>query len=414
MNLKQKLKGGALYIALIICIIIGIILSVMILIAHFNQRQVLNFQADAQLEWDLRSAVHIAQSSYFSDSDAGQWKLLDNEDSLRLRTGLWGTYRLIGAEAKNNRKTLKEYGLYGSFLPADTALYMEDAGRPVSLAGTISLKGAAYFPAGGFRTAWLEGQGSVIDGSISRHIRQAGNSLPPVDNTLSDELMDLLKNPEQADDSLGSLDAQKITQPFSQKALLVRSGNFELSSCQLSRHIKLVANQEINVDSSAHLDNVLLIAAKVRFKKGFRGTVQVLASDSIVLEEGCRLDYPSSLTVLSEVDGGAGLKGIFIGEKCRVEGCLLALNRGTGAQKVTVTAAGGSEFYGLVYSSDYAGLQGTLYGSLLCTKLLLQTPSAVYENHLFNCSIDPGMYAGTLYVPVLFEKHKAAKCVKRL
>lgn len=413
MSRGRTWKGGALYMALIICIVIGVILSVLILIAHFNQRQVLAFAGDQQLRWELESAFPIAQSAYFTDEENGRWQATDSGDSLRLRRCWWGAYRLIAASARNAHRQLDRCGLYGVFLPADTALYIEDAGRPASFAGTVGFRGKAYLPAGGFRTAYIEGAGAVIDPGIQAYVAQSRGALPQVSEQLLEGLRQLLQSPALPGDSLGSLEAAQISQPFTSPTLLFRSGNVDLASCRLSRNIKVAAEHSLVIDSSAHLDNVFLIATKVHFKKGFHGCVQVLAADSIVLEEGCHFDYPSSLTVLSDGEGGNGLKGIFVAPGCRVEGSLLALRDGRGPGKVTVSSGAG-QFFGLVYSSDYAGLQGELYGSLLCTKLLLQTPSAVYENHLFNCRIDASRYAGSLFVPGIFGPAPARQCVKRL
>lgn len=415
MMLNRKLKGGALYIALIICIVIGIILGVFILIAHFNQRQVLARLGSEQLRWDLRSAFHIAQSQGFSDDQNNRWFQNGlNEDSIKLKTLQWGAYQLIEAQVKNSHQLLTETGLYGSYSPADTAFYAEDTGRPISLAGAVKFTAAVYVPSSGFRTAYIEGAGAVIDPSLNGHVRKAGGGLPAIKRRLAEQLTELLQHPETRTDSLGSLERQNITQPFSGKTLLIRSGNLNLSGYHLRHNIKLVANGEIVLDSSTHLDNVLLIAAKVRFKKGFKGTVQVLAGDSIILEEECHLQYPSSLTVIKYETEGSNLKGIFVGEKCRIEGSLIAVNPQNDNQKVLVSTKKECSIYGLVYSSNYASVQGELYGTLYCSRLLLQTPSAVYENHLLNCSIDPKKYRNSIFVPALFEISRARKCIKRL
>ena len=413
--LRNKLKGGALYIALIICIVISIILSVFILIAHFNQRQIISRTGNEQLAWNLRSAFHLAQSDQFLYTLNNRWfKYGLTDDSLKIKTLQWGAYQLIAAQSKNSHQLLSEAGLYGSCPSKDTALFIEDSGRPVNLAGTILFNGNVYFPATGYRPAYIEGAGAVIDPSVNHFVKRSGGSLPLLKKTLVDRWRQQIKNPESFTDSLGSLDQPLICKAFSANTLLIRSGNLNLSGCRLFHNIKLVANGEILVDSTTRLDNVLLIAAKVRFKKGFKGVVQVIASDSVILEEGCYLSYPSSLTVVNDESTGNHLKGIFIGEKVRVEGSMIAVNNTSTAQKVIVTTKKDCALYGFVYSSDYGSIQGSLYGSLFCAKLLLQTPSAVYENHLLNCTIDARHYMVSLYIPAVFEKSKALKCVKYL
>lgn len=415
MMVGHKLKGGALYIALIICIVISIILSVFILIAHFNQRQIITKISSEQLSWNLRSGFQLAQSDHFSVIQNNRWfKHALTDDSLKIKVLQWGAFQLIEAQTKNSHQLLSEAGLYGASPSQDTALFMEDSGRPINLAGSVQFKANVYFPATGYKTAYIEGASAVIDPSIHHFVKRSGGSVPSLKKILVDNLVQQIRNPEAFTDSLGSLDQSIIYQGFSAKTLLIRSGNLNLSGYKLSHNIKLVANGEIVIDSTTRLDNVLLIAAKVRFKKGSKGVVQVIASDSVVVEDGCYLSYPSSLTVVNYENEGIQLKGIFIGEKSRVEGSVMAINNGVTTQKVIVTTRKECELYGIVYSSNYGSIQGTLYGTLYCAKLLLQTPSAVYENHLLNCTIDPQKYGLSLYIPAVFEKSKALKCVKYL
>jgi hypothetical protein len=53
---------------------------------------------------------------------------------------------------------------------------------------------------------------------------------------------------------------------------------------------------------------------------------------------------------------------------------------------------------GQLYSTGYAEVKGNVYGSVMCSDFILQTPSSIYENHLLNAGIDqqalPGYYTG--------------------
>jgi hypothetical protein len=70
------------------------------------------------------------------------------------------------------------------------------------------------------------------------------------------------------------------------------------------------------------------------------------------------------------------------------------------------------QLIGNAYSSNYTNAQGSIYGSIFCQTLLLQTPSGVYENHLLNCVIDPKTYGINLAVPNWFVKNKKQKCAQ--
>lgn len=413
--LTAKLKGGALYIALIICLVISIILSVFILMAHFNQKQLLALQAHQQLFLSLQSAFNVSQSHYLTEEQNNRWQKLNaSDDSVKIKTLQWGAYLLVETQAKNNRQVLSQTGLFGSFATPDTALYVVDSDRPIGLAGMVDFKAAAYFPKAGVKTAFIDGAGSSLSSQSTSFIRTSGKQMKPCGQQFNERLLATLNKVFESTDSLAGLERGELNQPFSARTLVISSGNLNLAGYKLSNNIKLVARHEIVVDESSQLDNVLLVAPKVRISKGFKGTVQVIASDSIIVGDGCLLTYPSSLTLISHQSTDTRLKGIFVGEQCRVEGSLLAINHANEQSRVIVCTKKDCVVYGLVYSSDYAGFQGNLFGTLYCSKLLLQTPSAVYENHLMNCSIDPKKYVSGICYPALFESDQANQWIKRL
>ena len=139
--LTRKLKGGALYIALIISMVTGIILSVFILLASYNQRQVYSQAAYTQLTWNIQSGINMAWSDNFSEAQNNRWQIIGlNEDSVRIKKMLWGAYDLISVETKNRHQYLKQTGLFGSMGSKDTAIMVADLGRPLSLSGKIKFK----------------------------------------------------------------------------------------------------------------------------------------------------------------------------------------------------------------------------------------------------------------------------------
>lgn len=411
MFLTQKLKGGALYIAMIISIVIGIVLGVFILIAHFNQRRVISGLAITQLRMNLRSGLSMAASPGFSEAMNNTWQALPfNGDSLRVKKLQWGSYEVICTESKNNIHYLKEAAVYGSALGSDTALLVSDRGRPIGLSGNIRLNGYCYFPKAGYKAAYIEGQSFNGAAGIGQFIKQGPATLPLVKKELTDRLEKCLQLLDPTNDSLIAALPQQLKVEFSGKTAVWQSGQIHLGEAGLSGNIKLVCG-EITVGSPAHLDNTFLVAGKVRLQKGFRGSVHVLAKDSIILEEGCVLDYPSSLTLLNQ--NNSGLRGIYLGEGCIVNGAILALNREPGGQ-VMIKLNKDCEVYGLIYSANYLHLQGKVFGTALCDALMLITPSAVYENHLLGCEIDPAKFGGSLVVPALFTDPNSYKPCKWL
>jgi len=59
-------------------------------------------------------------------------------------------------------------------------------------------------------------------------------------------------------------------------------------------------------------------------------------------------------------------------------------------------------------------VEGLVNATAICDKLLLKTPSAVYENHMLGCTVDPGKYAHLLAVPLVFAKRSKLTCCENL
>jgi hypothetical protein len=417
MFLTKKLKGGALYIALIISIVIGIVLGVFILIAHFNQRQVISGLAITQLRMNLRSGLSMAGSESFSEAMNNTWQALPfNGDSLRIKKLQWGSYEVICVESKNNIHYLREAAIYGSALGSDTALLVCDRGRPIGLSGNIRLNGYCYFPKAGFKAAYIEGQSFSGGSDIGRFMKEGPTELPPVKKQLSDRLLKCQQQLDSNTDSLIPALPLQLRMEFSGKTAVWQSPRMELDGIKLTGNIKLVGD-EITVGPMAQLEHVFMVAGKVRIRKGFKGVIHVLAKDSIILEDDCSLAYPSSLTLLNRQNDGL-LRGIYLGTGCAVNGAVIALNENPSGPialgRVMIKLNRSCEVYGLVYSADYLHLQGKLFGTALCNALMLITPSAVYENHLLDCELDPVKFGHSLVVPALFTDNASYKPCKWL
>ncbi len=413
----RKVKGGALYISILVSITIGILLTFFILIANYNQRSVTVFGQSSQLNYNLKSAFQVAQSSYFTPSLNYSWmKNQVNDDSIRVKKINWGAYLLICAETKNRHQYLSQSGLFGTYMQGDTGLLVADNSRPVGLSGNISFKSSCYLPSAGVKPAYIEGQSYVSSSQNSAFIKRSPNQLASVNSEILNGLKQQLSRPDLYLDSLVGTLPEMCNHSFNHRTILWQTSGTRLSRVCLANNIKLVCG-DVEIDSSAKLENILIVCKKARFKNGFRGKVHVIATDSITMEENCEFQYPSSFVLFSEEDGAAGLKYIQFNKGCKFFGGILAIHENgenTNSQKVFVKLHSGCEVNGFIYSADYIHLEGTINATVVANKLLLKTPSAVYENHILSCEINPKKYAHLLAVPLLFKRDSKLLCCEQL
>ncbi len=412
-----KLKGGALYVSVIISILISIILSLFIVVAYYNTRSVQSQASLTQLQLSLDSGFEIAKSNYYSSyTNYGWQKMPYNNDSVLVKKMAWGCFTLIDVKAKNTHFNLQKTGLFGCYASPDTALFMVDQNKPIGLAGKIKVTASCYLPKAGIKSAYIEGVSFSDLNSIKPYIKQAPNDIPQIDEAYLKDIEQTQSKLNPYTDSLISFIPDVLNHSFKHKTAVVQQGSVFLYSQVLTNNIKIIASDVITIENTCQLNNVLLIARKVIFKKGFNGNVHVMAKDTIITEEECVFNYPSSFCVYShstEKSNSPLVRGIFFGEKCQFNGGLLAFNNKPKSSKMVIRSNKQFQLMGNLYSSDYAETQGNIYGTAFCKSLLLQTPSAVYENHLLNCLIDPEKYGKNLVVPNWFtQKEKQYVCAK--
>ena len=190
-----KLKGGALYIAIIISILISVVLSLFILLAYHNI-QTIQIQASvSQLNLSLESGFELSKSSYFTKENQNRWqKLPYNTDSISIKKLQWGCFQLISVNAKNAHHRLHKTGLFGCLATTDTALMVSEQNKPIGLAGAIKMMGNCYLPKAGIKTAYIEGTSFSDLNSLRPFIKQSPNVIPDIDDSfLKEQCVEFLK-----------------------------------------------------------------------------------------------------------------------------------------------------------------------------------------------------------------------------
>lgn len=413
-----KLKGGALYIAITISILISVVLSLFILLAYFSIRSVQSNQLFNQLELSVESGFELSKSQYFNDNEFYNWKKMPyNSDSISIKQLTWGCFKLISVEAKNKHHSLRKCGLFGTASTPDTALIVANLNKPIGLSGKIKFGSNCYFPKAGIKSAYVDGTSFSELNLLRPFVKDAPAYIPSIDanflkniNTMQDELNIYY-------DSLISFLPEKLNQPFYRKTVVLQQHALQLKNCVLKNNIKVVVSNELVVENTCQLENVLFIARKIVFKKGFKGVVHCIAKDTVLVEDECEFQYPSSFVVYDNIGKEApyGLNGIFFGESCMFQGALLAVNNNKGDRKSIISFNKNFTFIGSAYCNNYCNIQGNIYGTIVCESLLLQMHSAVYENHLHNAVLNPKKYCFALALSNWFDmKNSNYKCAKWL
>jgi hypothetical protein len=418
------IKASSLFYAIVISIIIAIVSSSLILFAYLNRIAFDNIQTQQRLNLNADSGLNLLMSQQ-SLVELDQPKTIDlyaeGADSVFLSRRLWGAFEILVSKAIFHNQKIERIAQVGC--PTDStniySIYLADEGKPLALCGNTKIKGTAFLPKSGVERAYIEGQTFTGKTLIEGAIKTSKNDLPKFNPDLIKYIQQLLKEKKITDkDSLLIIErpfsGDSIHNSFKNNPLILSvRGPIKITNGSYSGNVAIISDTVITVTSTASLTDIILAAPKIIFEEGFKGNLQTFASDSIIVKKNVSLHYPSVLGIVAaKADKNCT---IVLSENDSLAGDIFAYQVTIDSYKRAGIRIGSKAVVtGQVYCSGYIDMQGTLFGSLMCSKFLLVTPSSVYENHLLNAIIDqpalPAYFTGI----TLIHGPAAKKIVKWL
>jgi len=392
------LKASALYMVIVITLIIGVICSALIVAAYLYKSQYqAKFRTD-QLQNNLNSGIAILLSSrdsiYYKEGRT--FSLFNSDaDSINLKKTSWGIFDVCSASASISRDTL--YKVFSLANGIDStkwgALYLIDEDRPVSVSGNTVIRGNVYIPKAGIRTAYVDNQAYTGDQNIvNGKTFDSERKLPPLSAarleqlkkqlSLSPPLNDL---PAGTDSIVRSYLKPTLNYSFGKKAKTI-------SHVSLNGNIILYSDTTLVIDSTTHLNNVLIFAKGILIKSGFRGNCQLFATDSISVERDCNFSYPSCLGILRFATGNTvGLPAkLNVADRTNCEGLIFSYQKDDQQLPPIISLGKKVSVLGQIYSMGILNLRAgtTIAGSIFTKRFLYQSEFTRYENYLINVSMD--------------------------
>ena len=401
------LKASALYIVIVIALVIGIICSSLVTAAYLYRLQYQKkFRMD-RLQLNLGSAINLL----LGKDDDGKGEMVkdlfaDGKDSVSLEKRSWGLYDVCIAKAFQQRDTLYKTFLIASAVDSTKwgALYLIDEDRPLSVSGKTMIRGTAFVPKAGIKEAYVDNKSYQGDKRlVIGKEKNSGKTLPELEAKRIGKLSvpeELFPNPDTA---FTLRDSLKRSFLIPAKVIAFRAKAVTLSRITLSGNIVLLSDTTIIIDSTAKLNQTLIFARAVIVRKGFHGTCQLFARDSMIVEGNCKFDYPSTLAVIHTVKENApkgkanntnSTKGsqpkLSIGEGSIVRGTVLSWEKEKSQAQTLVDLGKNSKVYGQVYAKGIVRLKDgvEVNGSVFSNRFVYQTAYTLYENYLINVHLD--------------------------
>jgi|GEM_PF-1747263 len=388
---KNQLRGGALYYAVVVTLLLSMIAMGFILLNRLWFREEVLFSKNRTLNDDLDSASELlmAKPGLVNPGETKEIDLYGDSSLVKIEVKKWGLLRLINTSAQWRSLLLQRASLYSELMKKPDALYLSDRNKFLSLVGKCTIKGDCSLPALGIRAGEMDGGTFTGKRMIDGKIYQSGKSLPGLSPDLLRDWSGYLDKKYRKDDSIVKVNIlgrnPVIRNSFREETLVLDGGKkLSLQNMDLSGNIIVVAEDTLLIDSSARLQDVLVYAKTIILSDEVKGAFQLYARNNISIGSHCTLRYPSFAVCLARHtpckitlgQGSSVIGGILINSEDDVKG----------ANRLEMTE--GNKLAGMIYVEGEVCFNGEVYGNMYCNSFYLDTPRAYYENFLKDAVID--------------------------
>ncbi|WP_123774040.1 hypothetical protein [[Flexibacter] sp. ATCC 35103] len=297
-------------------------------------------------------------------------------------TKSYGLLSLVLAKSYIANDTVSSVHFVGERNFDKNAIYLTNLFKSLFYSGKVKLIGNNQLPSTFIETYYINNNLNQL--TTEGKITISKPQLPEINPEFKKIFLGLksektkLSNVEKTNDSLFYNSFFNITKEVSVKSTLgniIFKGNFILRS-----------QDSIRVKKNTVLEDVILIAPKISFEEGFKGTVQAFATKGIELAENVTLNYPSVICVYNESAEESKIK---IKKGCHINGAVVLFgNSNDLIHKNTIEIDEGSLLFGDLYCTGKLMLKSNVYGSVYTNAFFIKNSSSSYENTISDIEIN--------------------------
>ncbi len=294
----------------------------------------------------------------------------------------WGFYEILICKTIFKKDTISKIALIGekNSNQNNLALYVTNYDNLLKLSGNSEVFGQLKVPNGHTEQAYINGQvGNSI--KIIGVQSRSDDKLPKIDKNISittSNYSPILLN-HTKNESI-------INNGFDKETKIIDlTGITRLRDVALRGNIIITSNSTLEIDSSAKLNDILILAPKVIVTSGFKGNIQIVAKELVDIEQDVSLLYPSSIYIKNDIDS----VHVAIKNNSKIiGGIVIDGDTYKGSLKRELVIDEKATVIGNVYCYGKTQLLGKIIGNIYTDRFFLKTESLDYENVILNGSIN--------------------------
>lgn len=401
-----KVQGGTLPWVLAISLIMATLAMLLIMQSGLRARLAVDYGWQRLVYRNADSGLAFL-SAGFDDYEWHQTKpiilpgpALDTVWVTKHAWGLWPYAKAVASKGRFSAIRIQQLGFKPDTL-GEAALYLGDTRRPMAVSGDNTIRGTAYVPPAGIRTAFINREGYRKATYVEGDQRVSKGSLSTVN-------MDVYQAFRQQRDIWPSLRPQQqdsllqqdsVVWSFQAKSPLVLDiqGTLRLQGFW-SGFIIIRATEGIVLGPNCRLQHVILEAPYISSQKGFSGQAQWFVTDSARLKTESQLSYPSAILLENPAQGAQ----VVLEPKSGMAGTLVLPTPPT-EKPVRARLMPEATLVGQLYWADEVELQkAKVYGHVSCQNFYLRIGGSTWQNTLYGATLDAKARPGTYLAPPLW------------
>jgi hypothetical protein len=389
---SSRIKGGALYYAIFVMVILNMIGLMLLTYFELTFKEDALFYQQNKLEDDANSAIEMlcCQPGLVTPGEKKELDLYDDGESMvTVEVQRWGALRKAIVTSRWRTQEFTKTVLLAEKENVRPALWMPEHHQYVSLVGKSYIKGDCFLSELGLRKGNAEGR--YFEGPYLHKgkLNKTSNEMVNPDPIFLKYMEQYGRGKFSGNDSVVVFGKDgRITgysQSFSEKTIVVNGGStFHLTNESFNGNVILYARDSIIIGNGAQLDWSILISKVVVVNPGFKGRLQVIADSLIKVGPGCELKYPSFLMTINRKPGVC----VEIDSKTDIKGGIMVYSFNPEKGKTKLIIGKETNVYGKAYTNGDASLIGNIFGSLYCDRFVKLTAVSFYENFMIDCTID--------------------------
>lgn len=392
--MKTKLPSSALGYAINFLLLVGLVCSAVLFAASVNKRIEINYAMKEHLVFDNMLAVNFGAKM----PDNKQVVLYHvNGDTSKVTVKNWGAFRVVTAKTFHRDHSIRKTAFIGySDLHAYATIYLPDNRQALKVCGDTKISGTLYGSERGIERGHITGKVYLNDKLINGNTRVSEKFLPELYESVQNITIErFLPDTKKID-----LPRRDSVFSFEDQTSLVTSIDPVIIKNKFKGNLIIHSFDAIEVKKDAQLENVIVIAPSVVFEEGFKGSVQVVAHEKVILEEGVSLYYPSTV-VLNEIHENTekNPRGVYLKQGSMLVGGILIVSQKPDFRKPLELKIEKAVVGGLVYNVGETEVTGKVHGYTYTNSFTVRIGGGEYKNHLVDAEISGATLPKELILP---------------